>query len=156
MAEEESKAIGRRVSEALKEKKRRGFFTGCKAPYGYVIQLCDGGKKLALNKQEQKVIKFINKCREVGTSAKRINSLMRRIAPDFDPDEPIVLYFKEQEGKRLVEPLTHQAIADLLNENNVLRRGAVWKANSVRLISKKVYDDVVTEMGKLNFGNFGK
>lgn len=155
-AQKESEDIGRRVHDAYVEKRRRGFFTGRVAPFGYDIQTVqDGnklGKKLIPNEKESKVVDFITSCRTVGTSSKTLNKKMFAISGYPDP---ISLGFKDSKVKAIVEPLSYSEIADLLNVYEVTNRGEEWTSVSVGKVGKRVYDgevgDVMQTIEKLAF-----
>lgn len=151
IAEEESKAIGRRVSHALREKKRRGFYTGGTVPYGKKVVNVQGGKKLVDEEHESNVIRFITGCVELGTSAIYLSRLMKLIS---GYDEPIILEHNGVKVIKLKEPLTYSTIASLLNEYEVYKRGRKWTASSVSRILKtqmdNLYDDVANNMETMN------
>lgn len=141
LAEEESKAIGKRVKAALAEKKRLGYFTGGTPKYGFKVVSDFGGKRAVPKLDEQDVIKFINLCRTVKTSVRTLNEWMRKISPSFD--SPIELCFNNKTVKTIKEPLTYTDIAALLNSYGVDRRGSKWTRSSVSEIARRDYENVL-------------
>lgn len=141
LAEEESRAIGKRVKDALAEKKRLGFFTGGVAKYGYKKVQVEGGKKLEEEKYEQAVIKFINLCKEVGTSVSVLNEWMKQLSPHFD--FPITLEHNNVKVKRLEEPLSNSEIAQLLNDYQVTKRGSQWTLSSISSVLKRNMNEIL-------------
>ena len=153
VAEEESRAIAKRVKDALAEKKRRGYFTGGKPKYGYTVVDADGGRRAIPEKYEQSVIKFVNLCREVGTSVNTLNSEMKSITENFD--SLIELGHNGKPINKIVEPLSYVTIADLLNSYGVKRRGSKWNSDNVSKIGRQDYENVLEGMVEMGFG-FGK
>lgn len=151
MAEEESKAIARRVSDARTVKKRNGFFIGGKAKYGYKKIDVDGGKKLIEDENEQNVINFIRMCRTQGTSLRTMNRLMRQISTIFGKKDSLELEFEGQLVDSIQEHLSYQNIADLLNDYEVMRRDTNWTAASVSATLKVKDDEVVQNLNELSF-----
>lgn len=143
-AQEESANIGRRVSMAIQEKKRRGFFTGRVAPFGYTIKAVEGGKKLFPNENETPIVDFINACRTVGRSMNSLNRKLARISRF--KNSPIVLEFKDEPVKKLQEPLSYSGIADLLNDYEVFNRGNEWTSAAVKKVAEKIYKEEVGEV----------
>ena len=153
MAEQESAAIGHRVKDALAEKKRRGYFTGGTPKYGYTVVNADGGRRAVEEPLEQKVIKFINMCRETGTSVVALNEMMQRLSPDFDA--PIVLGYGEDEVVTLQEALSFSEIAGLLNAYGVTRRGSRWNASIISSIVRRNYIAMLDAMEDMEIGEDG-
>lgn len=155
LAQEESAAIGRRVKAALQEKKRRGFFIGRVAPFGYSIELSEGGKKLIVNDSEVKVIEFINLSRIEGTSIRKLNKLLHIISPC----KTILILEDNKSGnasKKLAGPLTYENIANILNDYDVSYRGSPWTEISVGAVLKKQNTKKVDEIaGQLEEFVFG-
>lgn len=143
LSQEESRAISSRVSAALFLRKQQGFHIGGKPKYGYKVVEADGGKKAVADQYEQAVITFINMCRQVGTTLRAINQWMEQLTDDF---EPIELGHNQ---RSIVEPLTYQNIADLLNDYGVLRRGSRWTGASVSEIAKRDYENVLENLVQL-------
>ncbi len=144
LAQEESRAIGRRVKDALAEKKRRGFFTGGIPKYGYKVIDADGGRRAVPDKYEQAVIKFIDLCRTVGTSSRRLNEWLRQLSPNFDA--PIELRYDDTKVNTLRDIMSYREIADLLNEYEVPKRKSVWTTSSISSIGKRQYENVLEGM----------
>ena len=147
LAQEESAAIGRRVKDALAEKKRRGYFTGGIPRYGFKVVDADGGRRAVPDRYEQAVIKFINLCRDIGTSVRTLNEWMRNLSPNFDA--PIELGYGGRKVSTLREGLTYREIADLLNDYEVTRRGNRWTASSVNTIGKRPYENVLEGLANM-------
>lgn len=145
VAQEESVAIGRRVKDALAEKKRRGYFTGGKPKYGFKVIDSDGGRKAVPENYEQSVINFINMCRKVGTSVNTLNECMRNITDNFD--SPIELFHNGDSINVIKDPLNYVTIANLLNSYGVRKRDQKWSPDSVNKIGKQDYENVLVEMG---------
>jgi len=153
-SEEESRQLGKRIKDALAEKKRRGYFTGSIAKYGYKTVSYLEGKKLINEDYEQEVIKFINMCKTVGTKILDLNKQMRIISPDYD--EPILFFYNDIAVLELKDPLTNVNIASLLNSYNVTKRGNNWNSSSVSSISRQDYREnynvVVENLENIGFG----
>lgn len=147
LAQEESAAIGRRVKDALAEKKRRGYFTGGTPKYGFTVVDSDGGRRAIPERYEQSVIKFINMCRDVGTSVRTLNEWMRNLSPNFDA--PIVLNHGGNRVSTLREPLTYKEIADLLNSYEVTKRGNKWKASMISSIARRDYQNILEGLANM-------
>lgn len=128
LAQKESEAISRRVKDAKAEKKRRGYFTGGVAKYGYKVITEEFGKKCVGDEYEQLVIKFINLCRTVGSRADDINFVLRQISKY---NEPIILEFEDGDVNAINEPMSYSCIAQILNDYEVDRRGKRWTASNV-------------------------
>ena len=135
LAQEESAAIGRRVKDALAEKKRRGYFTGGIPKYGYKVIDADGGRRAVPSEYEQGIIKFIHLCRTTQTSVHVLNKWMRRLSPNYD--HHIVLEYDGCKVNTLCHPLTYQEIAYLLNDYKVPKRKTSWTAGSIGSIAKR-------------------
>jgi len=150
LAQEESAALGRRVKDALAEKKRRGYHIGGTPKYGFKVVDIEGGRKAVPDVSEGKVIEFIDMCRQIGTPVKTINECMKIISKYNDP---IILYFNNEKVNHIVEPLSYGDIADLLNEYQVFRRGQKWTASSVSSVVKRKYDDMVVNLECMGFGS---
>ena len=148
LAEEESKALGRRVRDALQEKKRRGFFTGGTPKYGFGTVQHPGGKKLVSDVYEQNVITFINMCKTVGTTVRQLNEQMSQISKQFD--QPITLYNNDILVEVLSEGLTYENIAGLLNSYGVMKRTGNWTANNVGPVCRVDYNNVLEDLGNMN------
>ena len=153
-AEEESAAIGRRVKDALAEKKRRGFFTGGIPKYGFkVVDAVEGGdvigRKSVPYKYEQAVIKFINMCKEPGTSVRTLNEWMRQLSPDFNA--PIEFWYEDRKTNTLRDVLSYTDIANLLNEYGVTKRGNKWSGSMISSICIRGYDNILEGMANLKF-----
>lgn len=148
-AEEESAAIGRRVRDAKAERKRRGFFTGGVPKYGYTVVDADGGRKAVPDKYEQVVIRFINMCRESGTSIRTLNRWMKQISPNFNA--PIEFWYEDECVRSLKEPLSYVNIASLLNSYGVTKRRNKWSGGMVSLICKGNYKNILEGMVRIGF-----
>ncbi len=147
LAQNESEAISRRVSDAKQYKSKMGFFMGGVPKYGYKVIDVDGGRKAVINKYEQAVIKFINLCRTEGTSVRKLNSLMKQISRF---DDNIVLEFEGKDVRTLQEPLCYTYISELLNSYEVKRRNDEWKTSMVSSICKRGYVGVLKGLSKLS------
>jgi DNA invertase Pin-like site-specific DNA recombinase len=149
LAQEESRAIGRRVKDALALKKRQGYFTGGIPKYGYKVVDSVGGRRAIPDKYEQAVIKFINLCRTVGTSVRTLNEWMRILSPTFD--DLIELEYDGRAVRTLQEPLSYEGIADLLNEYNVTKRNRQWSKSMVSAICRQDYENILEGMINMSF-----
>lgn len=147
VAENESKVIGKRIKDAISEKKRRGYLIS-KAPYGFKAVAVDGGKKAFPEEYEQKVIKFINACKKIGTNKNTLNEYMKNISPNFD--EPICLFYRDVETDKIKYPMSNGEIARLLNSYNVLKRGKAWTTQSLASIMKRDYNNFVDKFSKVD------
>jgi DNA invertase Pin-like site-specific DNA recombinase len=145
LAQEESAAIGRRVKAALQEKKRRGFFIGRVAPFGYSIENVEGGKRLVANDSERKVIEFINAARIEGTSIRKLDKLLYNIC---GYKVPLILEDNKtgEVSKKLGAPLSHENIANILNDYDNSYRGKPWNAISIGAVLKKQNAEKVEEV----------
>lgn len=150
LAEEESRAIGKRVKDALAEKKRRGYFTGGVPKYGYKVIDVEGGRKAVPEEYEQAVIKFINMCREVGTSVKVLNEWVKQLSSANS--DTINLEFSGKTVNRIHEPLSYNEIANLLNDFDIRRRGTNWSTSSVSKICKQDYENVLENLMEITTG----
>jgi hypothetical protein len=149
LAQEESKAIGRRVKDALALKKRQGYFTGGIPKYGYKVVDSVGGRRAIPDKYEQAVIKFINLCRTVGTSVRTLNEWIRILSPTFD--DLIELEYDGRAVRTLQEPLSYEGVADLLNEYNVTKRNRQWSKSMVSAICRQDYENILEGMINMSF-----
>lgn len=138
-AQKESEAISRRVKDAKAEKKKRGYFTGGIAKYGYKIITEEFGKKCVKDENEQLVIRFINLCRTVGSTADSINFILKKISKY--QNYPIILEFGN-DVDCINEPMSYSCIANILNEYEVGRRGGQWTASNVSSANSVEKDDV--------------
>lgn len=149
IAEEESAAIGRRIRDAIAEKKRLGFFTGRVAPYGFTIQPVYGGKRLVPNAEEADVIKFIEMCRKIGTSVDSINTWLTGTS------EGLIFEYRGAEVSQLMDVLSFSNIADILNDYEVTFRGGLWTGEDVRKVVNRTMegnvDEMLEDMEKLAF-----
>ena len=158
-AERESAQIGRRVSDALQERKKLGYFIGGVPKYGFKVVQSDGGKRAVPDTYEQLVIKFINMCRTPGMTVFTLNKWMFKISPNYGPaiggrrlqndKDPIVLEYGEEVVEALKEPLTYSCIADLLNDYSVTKRENKWSCGMVGSICKKPYDNVLEGLANM-------
>jgi DNA invertase Pin-like site-specific DNA recombinase len=149
MAEAESQRLGRRISHSIKELQEQGYFTGGKPRYGCKVVDWKGGKKLVSDEEEQKVVEFIKLCRTKGTTVKDLNKAMRKISDDRDP---IVLEGNNDnnsDNNKLIEPLSYNCIADLLNDYGVTKRGSDWNGGKVSSVHNQEYKTVLTKMESL-------
>lgn len=151
--EEESRQLGKRVSDALREKRKRGFFTGGTPGYGYTTEQHFNGKKLIPEENEQEVITFINMCKETGTTIISLNKQMKKISEDYD--SPILIFMDDKPTRYLEEPLSNSNIADLLNEYGVPKRNGTWSADAVGSISRRKYNQVIEGVEHIGFANNG-
>ncbi len=145
LAENESKIMGKRIKDAINEKKRRGYLVG-KVPYGFKAVQVEGGKKAFSDIHEQNVIKFINYCKNIGTSKDTLNEYMKLISPDFD--DTISIFYNDIEISKIKEPMSNVEIAKLLKSFKVLKRGKNWNGQSVGSVINKDY--------KMFFDKFSK
>lgn len=149
-AQEESLVIGRRVKDAISEKKRRGYHVGGTPKYGFKAINVEGGKKAVFDEQEQDVINFIKICKKVGTSVHEINKYMNLLTPDpIIYDDPIILYYNGNETDVIKEPLSNVDIAGLLNSYNVSRRGKKWNGPKVSSVNKREYDKMLLNLSEI-------
>lgn len=150
-AEEESRQIGKRVKDALEEKKRRGYFTGGIPKYGYKTVAYPEGKKLVPEEYEQEVINFVKMCKTVGFKVSNLNKQMKNISYNY---ENILLFYEDTPIYEIQEPLTNSNIADLLNNYSVLRRNNIWSSSSVGVIVNEDYKQILEKIDQMNFAKF--
>ena len=149
-AQEESLVIGRRVKDAISEKKRRGYHVGGAPKYGFKAINVEGGKKAVFDEQEQDVINFIKICKKVGTSVYEINKHMNLLTPKpIIIDDPIILYYNGNEIDFIKEPLSNVGIADILNSYDVLKRGNKWTGAMVSSVNKREYDKMLLNLSEI-------
>lgn len=148
MAERESAQIGKRVSDALREKKRLGYFTGGVPRYGYKVVDAEGGRRAVPDEEEQMVLKFINMCRTPQTSVKTLNKWVFQLSQDR---QPIVLENGERANKKLEESLSYVCISNLLNSYGIDKRGRIWSSSKVSNVCKYPYENVLEGMKGMRF-----
>jgi len=146
LAENESKIMGKRIKDAINEKKRRGYLVG-KVPYGFKPVQVEGGKKAFPDIYEQNVIKFINYCKNIGTSKDTLNEYMKLISPDFD--DTISIFYNDIEISKIKEPMSNVEIAKLLKSFKVLKRGKNWNGQSVGSVINKDYKKFFDKFSKV-------
>lgn len=138
-AENESKAIGRRVSNAIREKRRLGFHIGI-APFGYKLKKVRGGNLLEEYEEEHKVVDFIQICKNTPINMRTLNQSLRLIVPNpIVVDETPIIGENENgdEINIMNDKLSNYEIAEFLNEYEVYKRGSKWtssKINSIKII----------------------
>lgn len=143
LAHEESAAIGRRVKDALAYRKAQGYFTGGIAKYGYSSVEMDGGKRLITEQYEQAVITFINMLRQVGTKIKDLNQWVKQLSGNY---ELIELFYDDHPTDKIIEPLSYNVIADLLNEYEITKRGLRWSSSMISSVVKRDYENVLENL----------
>ena len=139
-AEEEGKAIGRRMSDAKKEKARRGYHTSGHIPYGKTGIKTDSGTILEDNEHEKNILKFVRTCMRAPVNLNDLNNSLRRIVDDVRivDDEPVLGFDKD--GETLVnvlrDPLNGKEIAYNLNDYGVQARVGDWTSAKVYNLKK--------------------
>lgn len=145
IAQNQSKLLGEKIRRTNELKRKKGYFVGGAAPYGWKKIVKGDGKVLASSEYELKVQKFISYCLKKGIHVTTLNKLMRAISENFDI--PISCYDKNNILiHQMSEILTFQEIADLLNDYGVTKRGKQWSASMAKTGIKKLnefnFDDV--------------
>lgn len=131
--ENESAVIGSRIKKARNFLISNGMFAGGSVPYGYKVL----DKKLVKEIYEQRVIDFINMCRENEIYCNKLNKKMISIAK-ISPYVPINCYDKNNKSVPVItEPITFQDIADLLNSYGILKRGGLWCPRVIKTAIKE-------------------
>jgi len=149
-AQEESLNIGKRVKDAITEKKRRGYHVGGPPKYGFKVIDVFGGKKVVANEKEQDVINFIKKCKTVGTSSHEINKQMNLITTEpIIYEDPIILYYDGNETKDIKQPMGNVDIAELLNSYGVSKRGKRWNGPKVSEINNREYKQMMSNLSEI-------
>ena len=131
-AESESDTISDRVRASIAYRRCIGSEIG-RAPFGQLaIRGEDRSRHFEVNRDEQEIIRFITMCRTAGTSLDNLNRLLGKISPiiSFEPLE--IINEHDQLCTHLVDGLTYQNIAELLNEYQITKRGNMWTAGSVK------------------------
>lgn len=136
--QDESSQIGRRISDAKKSAKEKGYYTGGRLPYGYdAVQKENGKYVLMKNKYEQDVIAFINLCTKWKISHDEINNAMKKISNDTTP---INLYDSDGDVvDKITEGLTREEIVNLLNDYGVMKDGKTWTVSKLSTVRNNYY-----------------
>lgn len=131
-AEAESRKIAKRVDDSCKYLRSQGYFTGSVAPFGYKkIKISNGRAKLAVDTHSSKILQFIDECKSLGTSLKRLNKTLAECGGDTKSD-PIIL---DEKTKKLETDLRYENIAELLDDYEI--DGGPWTKSKVSRIYKK-------------------
>ena len=135
--EMESKLISERVKTSKRYLKSQGLFSGGTIPYGYnVVE-----RKLILDKYEQKVIEFIQLCKESNIKSGDLNNIMRKIS-DYENYEDINCYDEDGDVvSHITEPLTNSEISALLDSYKIKKRGKSWTTSKVAYICSRLYKE---------------
>ncbi len=144
IAQYESELIGERVRNDVKYRRDMGFHVGS-APYGYKIV----NKKLNIDIVESAVIKFIIQNRTSKNTISRVNRmlmvLLKSIGKENDYAQVQITYEDEERIYRVYEQtdvfqVTYSAIADILNDFNIDKRGKKWTKAMVARIVKQQFE----------------
>ena len=132
----ESKAIGRRVKTAIREKKRLGFHIGV-APFGYKLKKKRGGNVLEENEEEKKVVNFIQICQRAPININNLNQALRLIVPDPIVVDETPIIAENNDGDEIDimnNKITDNDIAGFLNEYKVYKRERNWTSAKIKNI----------------------
>jgi DNA invertase Pin-like site-specific DNA recombinase len=100
--------------------------------YGYKILVKNNKRYTLENKEEKKIIEFIN-CAKKNLSIRCINLKLKKIN---SMNVGLDFYDKSNNITRLKKELSFSSIAKILNENNILYRNKKWKPHYVKKIFK--------------------
>jgi DNA invertase Pin-like site-specific DNA recombinase len=138
----ESEQQSKRSRALYEQKKKNGSHIGI-APFGYHLKkIISPNSQYPItvkeeNEYEQKVIKLISML-YYGNEREEIYKIMREISQNLLAR----IYYYDENTKKDVEHelriyygnMTRQDIADILNKNNILKRGKQWSKNMVSRI----------------------
>ena len=151
----ESQLMSKRLKTTFDMKKKHGSHIGS-ASYGFKInEIIDPKihlkiRKLVPNKSEQDVIDIINRL-YFGSDIKDFNKIFQRVSQnkkfvlkDTNNNAFDTIYYGN---------ITYNDIADLLNENNILKRNIVWTSKSISNILSKTENFNIKYYDNLNDDN---
>jgi DNA invertase Pin-like site-specific DNA recombinase len=134
-AEFERKLISQRVRDVIQFNKSRGFVYG-KAPYTkQAVRDANNVRKFSSNPVEENVLRFIKLCRTPGTSQDSLNLLLSTIYRGGQKIQ-ISENLGNNASNDLVQPLSFENIAEILNQCGLTKRGKSWTSSSIRSIVK--------------------
>lgn len=126
-AEQESKNIADRTSNAKRYLASNGYCVNATAPFGFKKRkLPDGHNKIERNPKDLLIKRFILACRTMGTHVKELNKLLLNCGSK----ETIEL----SEGNRIIDELSYENIATILNDFNLGNRK--WTPGLISRICK--------------------
>jgi hypothetical protein len=131
LAQEESDKISQRVSDSKKYAKQHGLYAGGRIPYGMIKVKHGNLTYLEQDMDKKNVIEFITLCRTYGTTAKQLNTLLKKcntiaITYPIEIDNGnITNEYIEDDG------LYYEHIANLLNDYQ-LDTDIVWNGSKVK------------------------
>lgn len=126
-AEQESKNISDRTSTAKRYLAANGYCVTASAPFGFKKRkLADGRSKIERNPKDTIIKKFIIACRTPNTHVRDLNKLLTECGAEGK--------LELSEGTAIVDDLSYENIADLLNEFELGDRK--WTPNLISRIYK--------------------
>jgi len=130
--QKESIRISERVRNSKKYLRDNGMHQGGIVPYGFEQR----GRMLHEDEDEQDVVNFIRYCRTEGIESDKLNELMSQISRYNMDEHPIACYDERNDAVcQLTMTISHAAVAKLLNDYGVSKRGVQWNGGNVRSVN---------------------
>lgn len=133
MAQYESDLISFRVKESNKFKRSFGLHIGC-APFGKRIEPVHK-KDLIDDKEEQKIINFIEKAKSGGLTSEELTKMINEIK-ELETDDIIGTFDEKNKLIEPAKPMTHNEISTILNDCNIKKRKRSWTPRGVSRVIK--------------------
>lgn len=136
LSQHESELISSRIKAAKQYAKEQGMFLGGIVPFGYKKYFKDDKIYLEEDEDKMNIVKFIVKCKTIGTKLKDINLILSKCGVDIRKN-PLELSSSEDEyySDKLNTDLTYKNIADILNSYTLGERK--WTTATISNIYQK-------------------
>ena len=132
--EEESKVIGRRITAARNHLMAQGLHPGGVVAFGYELKMSDSGNRPVPNEYEQNTIAFIKICQSTNIRSTDLNFHMKKLVDPSTLNIYVNIDCYNNNGDRvlLIDKMSNSAIATLLNEYSITKRGKSWTSSSIK------------------------